>query len=200
MKQNDKDLLMFPRIAKLQDSRYWGVAVAEEDVAKDTSKAQIIKEIKHIIEGRDNRGDVVTMTATPQSAREYSKYPEKKIVRVWLVRCFLCNTKTKAMHTKMYHNKRPTVSRRKSEWSTSSTYCALMPTWMLVKITAHFHLLWDIVSNCWHAFQFCCLIWLLPFSNCLSVGFKLWNNHWSSRKKIWSLSCNQWWSARWPNF
>ena len=78
MKQNDKDPLMFPRIAKLLEPRYWRVAVAEEDVAKDTGKAQIIKEIKHIIEGRDNRGDVVTMTTTPQSAREDSKYPEKK--------------------------------------------------------------------------------------------------------------------------
>ena len=66
MKQNDKDPLMFPRIAKLLDPRYWRVAVAEEDVAKDTGKAQIIKEIKHIIEGRDNRSDVVAMTTTPQ--------------------------------------------------------------------------------------------------------------------------------------
>ena len=65
MKKNDKDLLLFPRIAKLLDRRYWRVAVAEEDVAKDTVKAQIIKETKHIIEGRDNKGDVVTTTTTP---------------------------------------------------------------------------------------------------------------------------------------
>ena len=62
---NHKELLKFPSIAKLLDPMYWLVAVAEEDVANDTVKAQIIKETKHIIEGRDNRGDVVTTTTTP---------------------------------------------------------------------------------------------------------------------------------------
>ena len=86
MEQNDKDLLMFLRIAELLDPRYLSVAVAEEDEAqewmgwpaKDAVKAHVINETKHIIEGRDNRDDVVTTTTTPQSAREDFQSPEKK--------------------------------------------------------------------------------------------------------------------------
>ena len=52
MEQNDKDLLMFLRIAELLDPRYLSVAVAEEDEAqewmgwpaKDAVKAHIINE------------------------------------------------------------------------------------------------------------------------------------------------------------
>ena len=77
MEQDAKDLLMFPRIAKLLDPRYWRVAVTEEDIAKDAVKTQIVQETMLII-GRDKRGDMVTMTITPQSAREDYKYPEKK--------------------------------------------------------------------------------------------------------------------------